>query len=110
MPLEQESAPIAPIQAEPIDKQDVKVAKFTCFPNPTAGDLQIIFNTSTATEATLLITNRFSHPIYQREVVLENGLNEWSVDGKNFPAGVLIVLLKTPEATFYKKVIKWSGG
>ncbi|PHN07319.1 hypothetical protein CRP01_06725 [Flavilitoribacter nigricans DSM 23189 = NBRC 102662] len=91
-------------------KPDDTVKKFACFPNPTAGDITVAFQATEAAEATLLVTNRFFRAAYRQELYLEKGHNEITVDGTSLASGLLVVMLKTPEGIFYKKVIKVNSG
>lgn len=104
--VEPENDAPGPIQIEQVEQPEPPGPRFTCFPNPTAGDIEVVFSATAAAKATLLITNRFFSSVYQQEVDLENGVNEFAINGTDFPAGVLVVMLKTPEGIFYKKVIK----
>lgn len=83
-----------------------QVRKFGCFPNPTAGALTVVFNATVAGDAELLVADRFFQTTSKKEVVLVEGTNELLIPGDELPAGVQVVILKTGEGVFYKKVIK----
>lgn len=91
-----------PGEAEPVEP----VAKFGCYPNPTAGAFQVVFNSSQNGNAILKIVDSQWRPVLQQTIALKEGINRINVDGQSLQNGILIVFLKTSEGVFYRKVTK----
>ena len=114
-----DSSSIPPLEVEAFEETSVPevvnietpkpkytVNKFGCFPNPTIGDLTVVFKADLPEEGNLIITNRFFRTLYQKDVEIVEGQNEFHIEDSSLPADMLVVMLKTKEKIFYKKVIK----
>ena len=74
--------------------------EFTAFPNPTAGPLTIMFNSSVSGKMDLQLFTLQGAMIWQRQHNAEAGANTLSVDGLSpLPAGMYILILKDSHTT-----------
>lgn len=96
----------ATAEIKPIPQQE----KLKCFPNPTAGKITVTFDGKAASGATLIVSNRLMGTVFQQKVKLEQGENVFELSDSDLPAGLFIITLKTPENTYYQKVIKLNAG
>ncbi|MCB0628964.1 MAG: hypothetical protein KDD15_04515 [Lewinella sp.] len=82
------------------------VEKFTCYPNPTNGEFTAVFKSRVDSKGELIISDGLLRPLYKREVVLDQGLNEIRIDTQRLPAGLLVVMIRNEDGTFYQRVVK----
>ncbi|MCY7411345.1 MAG: M4 family metallopeptidase [Chitinophagales bacterium] len=77
------------------------------YPNPTAGDVAIIFSSSAAVieEGILLVKNLMGQIVKTSEVKINVGENEFMINMSSLDSGIYFVELKEGEKTFVAKVI-----
>lgn len=108
--LEATATVISPVEAPSgtAGNSPYAVEKFSCYPNPTYGDITAVFKALAGGRGELIVSDGLLRPLYRQEVSLDKGLNEVRVNTQGLPAGLLIVTIRTEDGTFYQRVVKES--
>jgi len=74
---------------------DEEVLGMTIFPNPAQDVINMNINTKEYIEAVIMVTNVTGQSIKQQVVNLQSGINTFSIDLDNAPAGVYMISVET---------------
>jgi len=86
-----------------LNKPDVQA--ITVFPNPNDGNFTLTFDSSTATAATIIISNMLGQIIQLRNKVIVKGDNTIVFNNQDLPKGVLSVNVFTENCVFGTRMI-----
>ena len=80
--------------------------KLNCFPNPTKGDIQIVFKSDTEHSGDVIIQDALGHLVKTIPTLFHTGINEFRLLSEDLPEGLLLITINTPKGNFTQKVLK----
>lgn len=89
----------------PVAVNDIQsFTKPSVFPNPAQNEVNILVNATVSTSAQLIITNLNGQVIYNAPKKLSLGLNAWTFDASQLPAGNYVISISNVEGATHQKL------
>lgn len=73
---------------------EIDIEHLNCFPNPTTGNINLLYKAVTDGKAELLITDSRGSLLKKSTHVFQKGMNKLLIDGADLPSGVLQIVIR----------------
>ena len=88
-----------------LEEATSEVNELMLFPNPTNGEVNVIFNSSVTEEASVRIFDMVGKTVLTQNVALNQDNNKFSFDLSNMTKGIYFVELNTSAGRIVKKIV-----